>query len=286
MKRRMGLIATLLAAVLVVSAPTAAFAFWVTSAQTTLSARSATFAVSAPGSTAGTINVLTSSSSNSSGFSGTTTSSAVYTNTGATPWATVAVQVTAAASFGSGALATSSVAVVGSAAACPASTAYTPLVGGAATLPAAIAPGAALKVCVLTAYDRLSLQSRTASSALQIVVTPTLQNWTVGATAVTVTTTAPNAGLMACTAGSGGPTLSAVAPQDGTYHWVDNTAGAEQTYTAGQVVQFGPYGLSLFGRTGTLPITLERKNADGSWTAVAQGAFTSAGFFIVSYTCA
>ncbi len=285
MKRRIALIATLLAAVLVVSAPAAAFAYWVISAQTSIAAQSATFSVSAPGSPSGVTNQLTASANDLSGFSGTTTSSAIYTNTGATPWAAVTVSVGTTASFGSGALATSTVAIVASTAACPTTGTYTALTAGAATLPVAVASGAAVKVCVRTAYDRLSVQNRTASSALQIVVTPAQQNWTAASTAMTVTTTAPAAGMMRCTDnGDTNAVLTFIVPQDGTYRWVDVSTGASASLLAG-TTQLKTFGWAFFGTTGSITVSVQRQTGS-TWTTVAQGAIVGTSTFLTTYRCA
>lgn len=289
-RRHTILITTLLAAALVVVAPTTAFAYWVVNAQTAVAARSATFAVSAPGSPAGVSNVLTASTADLSGFGGSTVSSAVYTNTGATPWSGVGVTVTAPTSFGSGSISTTRVTTVATAATCPtAASSYTALTAGAATLPVSVAPGASGKLCVLTVHERLSLQSRTTSSQQQIVVTPRWENWAVSSTALTVTTTAPNAGLMRCAETKNeNATLTFVVPQDGTYRWVDTTTGTDETFTAGALESetFSTVGWWQ-GEAGTIAVTVERQTPTG-WASVAQGSVvgrsSSFGFY-TAYRC-
>lgn len=287
-RRRTSVIALLLGAALVVIAPTAAFAYWVISTQTALAASSATFAVSAPTSTTGTVNVLPASSADLSGFSGSTVSSAVYTNTGATPWSALWITGAATASFGSGAIVKSSVAVVGEADACPAPSVYAALDPNGTSVPVSIAAGGAAKVCVLTAYDRLSMPNRSASSATQILVSPRLQNWTVAAAALTITNTAPNAGLMRCTDSNDvNATVTFVVPQDGTYRWVDTAAGAAApaTFTAG-TQQSRTFASQFLGSTGTILVTVERQVGSG-WTTVAQGSVVGYSSFILwaQYRC-
>lgn len=286
-RRRTSAIAVLLGAALVVAAPTAAFAYWVASTQTAIAATSATFAVSAPSSVAGASNVLQASSADLSGFSGSTVSSAVYTNTGATPWTALDVTAATTASFGAGATATTSAAVVAASAACSTVTEYSAVTVAGVTLSVSVAPGASAKVCVLTEYDRLSVQNRTTSSGIQVVVSPRRENWTVASTALAISTTAPNAGLMSCSdSGSSNAKLTFVVPQDGTYRWVDTSTGTGTAFVA-SAAQSRTFTTQFLGTTGQISVTVQRQTGS-AWTTVAQGSVVGSGVLVLwaQYRCA
>ena len=288
MKRRTTLIAVLCIALLVVAAPTAAYAYWVATGQTALTARSATFAVSAPASASGTTNALPASADDLSGFSGATLSSAVYTNTGAVPWSQLTVTVTTSTAFTGGATTSYGAAIVDATAPCPADAAsYVALAAGAGTLDRAVAAGSSAKVCVRAAYAQLSVPNRTTTAGMQFTVTPRVGNWAVTASATAVTTTAPNAGLMRCVDDGGSDaTLTFVAPITGTYRWVDTATGTGQAFTVG-VEGTKTYPDQVFGTSATIAVRVDRQDGT-AWTEVARGtvARTAAWWFIgVTYRC-
>ena len=288
MKRRTSLIAVLGAAVLVLAAPTAAFAYWVTTAETALTARSATFSVSAPSSPAGTANVLTASASDLSGFSGAVVSSAVYTNTGAAPWSQLSVAATASTAFAGGATTSYGASAVDSSAACPADAAsYAALASGVVTLDRAVAAGSSVKVCVRSIYAQLSVPNRSTTAGMQFTVTPRIGNWAVISAATAVTTTAPAAGLMRCIdSGGSNATLTFVAPTAGSYRWVDTATGSGTTSAAGAEVS-KTYPNQLFGTGSTISVRVDRLDG-ATWTEVARGTVvrTAAWWFIgVTYGC-
>ena len=291
MKRRTTLIAVLCALVLVVVAPTAAYAYWTVSTQTALTARSATFAISAPASISGATNRLAASTADLSGFSGATVSSAVYTNTGATPWAQLKITPTSSSAFGAGALTSFGVAVVGSTAACPNDPqAYGSASAGSAVVAASVAPGGGVKVCVRSSYAQLSVPNRATTASMQFAVASQLGNWEAVSAPVTVTTTAPNAGTMRCTeSNSANATFTFVAPTTGTYRWVDLATGAGQSFTAASEQSKSLSTDTWFsGTTGTIAVKVER--LDGSaWSEIARGAAVGVASwfgFVVDYRCA
>ncbi|WP_312678455.1 hypothetical protein [Microbacterium sp.] len=291
MNRRTALLALLCAAVLVVVAPGAAYAYWVTSTQTALAAGSATFAISAPASVSGTTNTLAASAADLSGFSGATVSSAVYTNTGAAPWAQLKVTPTSSTSFAGGAVTTYRVAAVATTAACPSDpSAYVSAAAGSAAVPAAVAPGTSIKVCVSTSYAQLSVPNRATTAAMQFTVASQLGNWEAASTAVTVTTTAPNAGLLRCSDRNGAnATLTFVAPTTGTYRWIDLATGNGQSFSAASEQSKSLSTDTWFsGTTGTIPVRVERLDGN-AWTEIARGNVVGVASwfgFVVNYGCA
>lgn len=238
--------AGLAAAVLVVvAAPTAAFAYWTAAAQTAASARSASFAITGPSDMTAT---LGGAAANLEGFTGSRLVESTISNSGGAPWASVDIALSSTQAFASPALVRTRVAVASASAACPAPTsdAYvvTPATGtvNVASPAAALAPGSTARVCVDVTYSRMSLVNRGTSAKLTVVVTPRLHNWAAAAKPASLTLSAPTAGVAQCTSGSGAlgsAKVSFIAPSTGTYRLVVNGRDeASRSFTADAIAIF------------------------------------------------
>lgn len=215
--------------VALVAAPTAAAAYWVVNATTSATAASAAFAIAGPQPTTVT---LGGSKDNLGGFSGSRQTSTTVKNTGEVAWESLDIELPTARAFASPAAVNAAVAAVGAGAACPtAASAYMPVPAtgsiNLATTAARLAPGASATVCLQFDYSRFSMLNRGESSAMKLIVTPRLHNWTAKSTPAEVTITAPQAGVAKCRGGSGwfgSATISFQAPIDGIYRLtVDGT---------------------------------------------------------------
>lgn len=243
-QRRSRAVAIVLIVAALVAAPTAAAAYWIATATTTATARSATFAISGPQPIAVT---LGGSKDDLKGFTGSAQASTVVTNSGEVGWERLNIAAPSVKAFDAPAQVALRLALVSPALACPAaSSAYSlasPTGEFVFTTPAArVAPGASVKICVDVGYSRVSMINRGSSATMRMVVQPRLHEWAANATPADVTVAAPSAGVAKCESAAGWLQSAAVtfeAPADGTYETiVDGAVTSRVNLRAGEAHRF------------------------------------------------
>ena len=277
LRSRRGIAAIAVAAAVLIAVPTTAYAYWVVTAQATATARSATFSIAGPQNTSVS---LAGSAADLLGFSGSNYASFSVTNTGAVAWASVDVALPQTVAFIAPAVVTLGAAVVAPSASCPTRAADYAAVP--ATIPAALAPGAAAKICTRIDYSRLSMSNRNSAMTAQLTVTPRLHNWAVASAPAVLAVSAPNAGIGKCTSGTSfgfdpSASVAIVAPATGDYRLlVDGAQRSQARLTVDQESTF-TVDAQLFRPKDNMSVLIQRQ-VGSTWVNVADARMSRKSF--------
>lgn len=281
-QRRGRVVAIVLIVIALVAAPTTAAAYWVATATTIATGRSATFAVSAlaPAPVA-----MGGSSNDLQGFSGSAQTSTIVKNTGEVAWGNVDVAVATPTPSEIGfAQLEVSLALVGATGTCPSDfSAYTRASSAGAvnfsSQSARVQPGDSAIVCALITYSRLSMLERAAGIRLSLTVSPRLQRWTAPSTPMDIAVDTARAGVAQCRSGSTwswAATLTFEAPASGTYAVrVGGSSTALGAIDAGGQLSFAVG--ARFLDWGRREVIVERVDASGKRTPIADARLAGGG---------